>query len=132
MVGELLLLRVREGEIADAGSWVYAWIGASGVVYVGATGLHPATRTWLHLHDVDPDVGRLLARFPEVAREELDVLALRLPEDADRQEVRHAVVTRLGERGLLAERHVCDPPAEPSTSVDADRLVEAVAEHLRS
>ena len=34
-------LRVRNGELAG-GAWVYAWIGADGVVYVGATGLHPA------------------------------------------------------------------------------------------
>jgi hypothetical protein len=130
-LSELLVLRVRDGEVADAGSWVYAWVGDSGVVYVGATGLPPTTRTWLHLHDEDPNVGRLRARYPDSAREELDVLALRLPEGVDRQEVKHAVVTRLGERGLLSERHVCDPPAAVPSSAAADRLVDAVAEHLR-
>jgi hypothetical protein len=128
-LSELLVLRVREGELADAGSWVYAWVGASGVVYVGATGLAPATRTWLHLHDEDPNVGRLRARYPDSAHEELDVIALRLPEGLDRQEVKHAVVTRLGERGLLSARHVCDPPAAVSASIEADRLVDAVAAH---
>jgi hypothetical protein len=130
-LSDLLVLRVRDGTIADAGSWVYAWVGASGVVYVGATGLAPVTRTWLHLHDEDPNVGRLRARYPDSAHEELDVIALRLPEDVDRQEVKHAVLTRLGERGLLSERHVCDPPAVAPSSAAADRLVDAVAEHLR-
>jgi hypothetical protein len=130
-LSDLLILRVRNGELADAGSWVYAWVGDTGVVYVGATGLAPATRTWLHLHDEDPNVGRLKARYPDSATEELDVIALRLPDGVDRQEVKHAVVTRLGERGLLSERHVCDPPAAVGPSAAADRLVDAVAEHLR-
>jgi len=126
----VLVLRVRGGEVADAGSWVYAWVGAEGVVYVGATGLHPATRTWLHLHDDDPNVGRLRARYPSSATEELDVVALRLPEGVDRQEVKHAVVARLGERGLLSERHGCDAPAAVPSSGSAERLVAVVAAHL--
>jgi hypothetical protein len=131
-LSDLLVLCVRDGDVADAGSWVYAWIGAEGVVYVGATGLHPATRTWLHLHDEDPNVGRLRARYPDSAHEGLDVIALRLPEGDDRQAVKHAVVTLLGERGLLSERQVCDPPAAAPPSTTAERLADAVAEHLRA
>ena len=124
---------MRNGEIAGAGSWVYAWVGASGVLYVGATGLPPAVRTWLHLHDDDPNVGRLRARYPSSMHEELDVIALRLPDGVDRREVKHAVVTRLGERGLLSDRHVCDPPAAVASAAAAvDLLVEAVAEHVRA
>ena len=130
-MSELLVLQVRQGELQGSGSWVYAWLGAAGVIYVGATGLHPATRTWLHLTDEDPNVGRVRARYPGWDTEEVDVIALRLPEGIDRQEVKHAVVTRLGERGLLSERHVCDPPAAAPSSAAADRLVDAVAEHLR-
>jgi hypothetical protein len=131
-LSDLLVLQVRHGEVADAGSWVYAWVGASGVVYVGATGLAPATRTWLHLNDEDPNVGRLRARYPDTAHEEFDVIALRLPDGVDRQEVKHAVVTGLDERGLLSERQVCDPPAAVGHSAAADRLVDAVAEHMSS
>jgi hypothetical protein len=127
-LSELLVLPVRDGEVADSGSWVYAWVGRGGVVYVGATGLHPATRTWLHLHDEDPNVGRLRARYPDSADEELDIVALRLPDGEDRQAVKHAVVTLLGERGLLSDRHVCDPPAEAERSAEAERLVNAVGE----
>ena len=125
----MLTLRVRGGEL-QAEPWVYAWLGTGGVVYVGATALHPATRTWLHLHDDDPDVGRMRARYPALADEELDVLALRLPDDVDRQRVRHGAVALLAARGLLAQRHVCDPPlpAEPHTTTN--EFVDALAEHL--
>ena len=109
---------------------MYAWTGGEGVVYVGATGLHPATRTWLHLHDDDPEVGRMRARYPALASEELDVLAHELPAGVDRQQVRHGVVTALGEQGLLSERHVCDPPLASDPHPETESFVAAVAEHL--
>ena len=126
----MLVLRIRAGELETGGQWVYAWIAHDGVVYVGATALHPETRTWLHLHDEDPNVGRMRARFAELAREELDVLALELPAGIDRQQVRHGAVTALGERGLLSGRHVCDPPLAAEPHPETDRFVAALAEHL--
>ena len=128
----MLDLRVREGELESGGQWVYAWIARDGVVYVGATTLHPETRTWLHLHDEDPNVGRMRARFPSLADEELDVLAFELPTGVDRQQVRHSAVTRLAEQGLLSERHVCDPPREAEPAAETQRFVAALAEHLRA
>jgi hypothetical protein len=98
---------------------------------VGATALHPATRTWLHLHDEDPNVGRMRARFPQLADEELQVVAVPLPADVDRQRVRHGAVALLGERGLLSDRHVCDPPLEAKPTAEAEELAAAVAERLR-
>ncbi len=46
---ETVELRVRAGELFDAGSWLYAWFRQTDrrVVYVGGTGLPPAVRTWL-------------------------------------------------------------------------------------
>ncbi|MGZ8740492.1 MAG: hypothetical protein ACXWZ8_07850 [Gaiellaceae bacterium] len=126
----MLSLRVREGEL-EGTPWVYAWLGAEGVVYVGATMLHPETRTWLHLHDDDPDVGRMRARYPGLAVEELEVLALPLADSVDRQRVRHGAVTRLDERGLLADGHVCDPPLHAEPTAEADELVAAVETRLR-
>jgi len=125
----MLTLRVREGELEGDGQWVYAWIGRAGVVYVGATALHPATRTWLHLHDENPEVGRMRARYSELASEELDVVAVRLAEEADRQQVRHSAVRLLDERGLLAPDHVCDPPLEAIQSGETERFVDTVAGH---
>jgi hypothetical protein len=109
---------------------VYAWTSADGVVYVGATALHPATRTWLHLNDEDPNVGRMRARYPELANEELDVLAHELPAGVDRQQVRHGAVVALAERGLLSDRHVCDPPLAAEPHPETDTFVAGVGEHL--
>ena len=126
----MLRLQVRNGELETDGQWVYAWIGPAGVVYVGATTLHPATRTWLHLHDEKPEVGRMRARYPELANEELDVVAVALADDVDRQQVRHSAVRLLDERGLLAPNHVCDPPLEAARTGETERFVDTVAGHV--
>jgi hypothetical protein len=123
-------LRVRGGEL-EPEPWVYAWVGAEGVVYVGATALHPATRTWLHLHDDDPNIGRMRARYAALADEKLDVVAVPLPPDVDRQRVRHGAVALLGERGLLSPRHVCDTPLPAEPTAQAEELVAAIEERLR-
>ena len=127
----MLVLRVRQGELEAEGQWVYAWIGPSGVVYVGATTLHPATRTWLHLHHDDPEIGRIAARYPELADVELDVVAVRLEEGVDRQQVRHSAVRLLGERQLLASDHVCDEPLDAARTGDTERFVDTVAGNVR-
>jgi hypothetical protein len=127
----MLRLQVRNGELESDGQWVYAWIGRVGVVYVGATALHPATRTWLHLHHDDPEIGRMAARYPELAHQELDVVALELAKDVDRQQVRHSAVRLLAGRGLLAPDHVCDPPLEAAATDDTERFVDTIAEHVR-
>ncbi len=70
------------------------------------------------------------ARFPTVASEDLEVVAMPLPGDVDRQQVRHGSVTALGERGLLSPRHVCDPPLDAAPHAETDRFVGLVAEAL--
>ena len=122
MGGEFLVLPVRGGDLAEAVNWVYAWLERSAdfaVVYVGATGLAPATRMWLHLHDADPDVGRMAARFERLADVKLDVLAMRVPDELSRADVRDVVGVRLEEEGLLAPdaivdhlQPLVDPPPE--------------------
>ncbi len=126
----MLALRVRGGELEPDGQWVYAWVGRDGVVYVGATALHPATRTWLLLHHEDPNVGRLRARYDSLG-EDLDVVAVRLPDDVDRQQVRHGAVAALAKRGLLSSRHVCDSPLDVEPHPETERFVAAVAGHDR-
>ena len=126
----MLTLRVRGGELEGEPS-VYAWVAEHGVVYVGATALHPATRTWLHLHDEDPNIGRMRDRYPELAAEELDVIALRLSSDVDRQQVRHGALALLAERGLLSDRSVCDPPLPAEPTAEAEQLVAGIEERLR-
>lgn len=125
-----MLLRVRAGELESRGQWVYAWLARDGVVYVGATALHPETRTWLHLHHHDPEIGRMRARFPALEVEELDVVAIELPDGVDRQQVRHGAVALLAERGLLSGRHVCDPPLAAAPHAETESFVGALAERL--
>jgi len=126
-----MLLHVRAGELAPGPQWVYAWLARDGVVYVGATTLHPETRTWLHLHHDDPEIGRMRARFDELAAEELDVVAVGLADGVDRQQVRHGSVALLEARGLLSGRQVCDPPLPAKPTSQAEELVAAVEERLR-
>lgn len=117
-----VLLQIREGELTDVGSFVYVWVraGERRVVYVGATGLPPAARTWLHLHDPDPEVGRIRAGYPPAASEALDVLAFTLPAGVAREDLRDSLVLSLHEDGLLAPDY-----AGPQPRPDAPRSVDA-------
>ena len=125
-------LRVRAGELEPGPQWVYAWLAHDGVVYVGATALHPETRTWLHLHHDDPQIGRMRARFDQVAAEELDVVAVELADAVARQRVRPGAVALFEARGLLSGRQVWDPPLPAEPTPQAEELVAAVEERQRS
>ena len=131
---EFVVLRVRDGELADAGNWVYVWIDeAALVVYVGATGLDPQTRVWLHLHHDDPEIGRMAARFSRLPTAGLDVLAMSVPEAVSRADVRDVLGARLAEEGLLADDAITDhlqlvlDPGEETVE-----LVEHFVARLRS
>jgi hypothetical protein len=139
MENEAILLQVRDGELVGVGSWVYAWLrpGADRpVVYVGSTGVPPVVRIWLHLHDSDPDIGRVKARYPDVAHEPLDVLAFPVPSRLDRAAVKTALVDRLETRGLLSERYVGDPPglltANGAVGPAVEWMVGQVAAHTEA
>jgi hypothetical protein len=103
-------LHVRDGNLTDSGSWVCLWMFEGQVIYVGATGLPPEVRTWLHLHDPDPEIGRLKARYPGIGTDSLDVIAFPLPESVPRSHAKAAAIDRLGAAGLLSEHYVGDPP----------------------
>ena len=119
---EPVTVQVRGGRVVGAGSWLYVWIRLRphAVVYAGVTGLPPAVRTWMHLNDPDPTVGRMAARLPRIAEDDYDVLAFALPRSVERQEARGVLVTALGDAGLLAEDHVCDPPLPQPAGADGD------------
>jgi hypothetical protein len=132
---EFVLVRVREAEL-DEENWVYTWIDADGaVVYVGATGLDPRTRVWLHLHDPDPDVGRMSARFERLADTQLEVLAMRVPGELSRAEVRDVLGERLRDEGLLGVDAITDHlqlvlVAAPEALEVADRYVARLRVYL--
>jgi len=133
---EFVVVRVRDGEVVGEENWVYTWIEADGgVVHVGATGLDPGTRVWLHLHDADPDVGRMAARFDRLAGSQLEVLAMRVPEEISRADVRDVLGGRLANEGLLAEDAITDhlqlvlDPAPEALEL-ADRYVARLRSYL--
>lgn len=139
METDAILLQVRDGELVGVGSWVYVWLRPGRkrpVVYVGSTGVPPVVRTWLHLHDADPDVGRVVARYPDAAREPLDVLAFPLGERVSRGAVKSAVVERLEADGLLAEKYVGDHAdllTRPgSVGPAVERIFQQIIEHVRA
>jgi hypothetical protein len=135
---DLVVLHVHGGEISDAGSWVYAWLRVDGdrpVIYVGATDLQPGTRAWLHLHDPDPDIGRVAARYPAALDEPLEVVAVQVPEGVSRSDTKTVAIARLAEAGLLSEHYVGDPPVADLPSVASadglriERLVAYAGRH---
>jgi hypothetical protein len=131
---EFVVARVRDGELVDMGNWVYAWLDEAGlVVYVGATGLDPRTRVWLHLHDDDPDVGRMAARFERLAESQFTVLAMSVPEEIPRADVRDALGARLADEGLLAEDAITDHLQLPlDSSAEVVELAQRFVARLRS
>lgn len=97
------------------------------MIYVGGTGLHPATRTWLHLHHDDPDIGRIAASYPAAGgnlRESLEVLAFPVPDRVPRRDVRDALIRRLTAMGMLSD-HYCGFAA---VEADEAAAVAAVAD----
>jgi len=92
------VVKIKDGDLVEKGSWVYVWIRfgeTTEVVYVGATGLPPQVRAWLHLHEEDPRVGRVRAERPDALQGELVVHAFRLDASLDRRRVKNALVTIL-------------------------------------
>ncbi len=97
VVGEQTF-EIKDGDFAEAGSWVYVWLrptAARDVIYVGATGLPPAARFWLHLHHDDPRFGRIRAHHPEALSGDVVVRVFRLDPSLDRKLVKQAVVALL-------------------------------------
>lgn len=133
MESEAVLLQVREGKLAGVGSWVYVWLRPGHerpVVYVGSTGVPPVVRTWLHLHDADPSIGRVASRYPEASREPLDVLAFSVPDSLSRTTVKSSLVEQLEGRGMLSERYVGDQPALLTANGNVEPLVSWMVEQI--
>jgi hypothetical protein len=112
-------LAIRDGELAAEGSWVYAWQrpGSGEVLYVGATGLDPTVRCWLHLHDEDPQVGRVRSHRPEALTGAVTVRAFRLDPTVDRRAVKAAV------RRLLETPRKRSGIDDDATAAAADAIV---------
>lgn len=134
--------RVERGEVVAAGAgWVYAWredaaAGRAAVVYVGATGLHPAARAEKHLRDPGPTVGRIRARYAAAGGDlaaPMTVLAVEVPVGGRRGLVRARVAALVREVGLLSPRWCGEPagPPEESLTDDEEACARALLAALR-
>ena len=95
-----VVVSVRDLDIVPEESWTYIWVRSltKSVIYVGATGVHPSLRTWLHLNHTNPDIARVAQRFTDAGgdiTEEFFVVAYAGPPRLSRAEVRDAVVDAL-------------------------------------
>ena len=125
-------VHVRRGEIESSESWVYAWVEPSSrlVLYVGSTGLNPELRSWLHLHDGDPSIGRIFARRPSAKEEDFDVLAFPVPQNISRAFVKDLLIQRLSESAQLSADYVGDSPQVNEFDPEISDLVEAMLEFI--
>lgn len=128
-----VVLQVRRGELSGDGSWVYAWLRmrTGRVLYVGATGLHPELRAWLHLHDPEPGVGRIAARYPAWREQDLEVVAFPVPQPVPRRVVKHVLIQRLQSLELLDDDYVGEPADGRAAPRDVGELVEVMVTQLR-
>lgn len=95
---EYRVVTVRKGAVRPSGSWLYVWVDVAdgAVAYVGATGFDPELRAHLHVTSDNPDHGRVRASVPHYQERDFDVLAFRLPDDANRPDIKAALVEQLG------------------------------------
>ncbi|MEV4181395.1 hypothetical protein AB0J28_08100 [Streptosporangium canum] len=127
---DLVELHIRGGDLAYSGSWIYAWLLEDHVIYVGTTGLPPEVRTWLHLHDPNPDIGRVKARYPGLGADSLDVIAFRLPDSMPRSEIKATVIAHLSTIGLLSEHYVGDLPQHKSIGDELSPLLLLITNRI--
>lgn len=128
-----VVLQVHGGELRGEGSWVYAWLRlrTGRVLYVGATGLHPELRAWLHLHDPEPGVGRIAARYPAWREQDLEVVAFPVPQSVPRRVVKQVLIQRLQGLGLLDDAYVGEPAEGRAAPHEVGELVEVMVKQLR-
>jgi hypothetical protein len=132
---EPVVLHIREGGLKLDGSWIYVWAHASkgAVVYVGTTNLPPVLRTWMHIHDPNPDIGRVAAHYPPAGGEmhdPLDVIAFTVPVGLSRPEVKRCLVNLLAERDLLAATYFGDQPADDVFGPGIEEFCVAVVDQM--
>jgi hypothetical protein len=130
---ETVRVSIRDGEVHDAGSWLYIWVptGRAEVLYVGGTGLPPALRTWLHLHHEDPAIARVAQRYPAAATKSLEIIAFRLPETVDRPSAKAELIRQLHDQELLAPEYVGDPLSRVDVPDQVRSLVRTMVSHLK-
>jgi hypothetical protein len=129
---ETVQISFRDGQVHDARSWLYVWwsVTRAEVVCVGATGLPPVLRAWLHLHDDDPEVARMADRYPEALTEPLEVIAFRLPDELARPAAKAELIRRLDRNRLLGRGYVGDKPGQTEATDHLGTIVNEMVEYV--
>lgn len=129
------IIHVENRQVVPNESWVYVWIRdeTNAIVYVGATGVAPALRSWLHLNHEEPDVGRIAKRYQEVGgnpSERFTVIAFPVDQTIDRHRVKQYLESALCEASALDGQYVGEPPSGNTFSADVEQLGTTIASEL--
>ena len=104
------------------------------MIYVGATGLPPAVRAWLHLHDPDPGVGRVRAALTRLGSQlpaSVEVIAFAVPTGVERSQVRDALASAVCTLGYRSEHYIGDEPKAVPAVTKVDTLVETIMRNVK-
>lgn len=127
---------VLNGQLEHDGSWLYVWMESKrrAVAYVGGTGIDPTLRTWLHLNDHDPAIGRIRALLPSLEDTGFEVLAFPLPVEISRPGAKRGFIARLNAAGLLGPAYLGQAPETASIpeSMETGRLLDGFVEQVLS
>jgi hypothetical protein len=129
------VFHMENREVVPNESWVYVWVrdGTNAIVYVGATGVAPALRSWLHLNHEEPSVGRIAAKYPEVGgdlSEHFTVIAFPVDQTVERIDVKQFLETALSEASALDVQYVGEPPSGNTFGADVEQLGTRITSEL--
>jgi hypothetical protein len=129
------IIHIEKREVVPNGSWVYVWVRdeTHAIVYVGATGVEPALRSWLHLNHEDSDIGRIAKKYPRVGgdlSEHFTVIAFPVDQTIDRQDVKRYLEGALSESSALDDQYIGEPLSSNAFSTDVEILGTAIVSEL--
>jgi hypothetical protein len=132
-----VVVSVRDLDIVPDESWAYIWVRSltKSVIYVGATGVHPSLRTWLHLNHTNPEVARVAKRFTDIGgdiTEEFFVVGYVVPPQLSRAEVRDAVVDALSSTSALDALFAGDRTVSNELGTESVTFAAAIVTDLLS
>jgi hypothetical protein len=132
-----VVVSVRDLDIVSDESWAYIWVRSltKSVIYVGATGVHPSLRTWLHLNHTNPEVGRVAQRFTDAGgdiTEEFFIVGYVVPPQLSRAEVRDAVVDALSSTSALDALFAGDRTVSNELGAESVAFAAAIVTDLLS
>lgn len=137
MKHDVMVVRVVEGHATLDQPFVYCWLHPQEqtIIYVGATWLHPAARAELHLQGLDPEariVGENLTRLGLGLNQAMKMLAFPVPQEWDRQTVRHHLIAALAREKSLSDVYFGPAPDEMLNEEMYRSWIEAALEDIKA